>query len=303
MPQNDQTPTITENIVKFKATKNPYHLFKAIFMVLQRGRTHELLYGIYCKFAHKPSPLVKTNEHDDTFINTMLAYFNDNMRDIKREFISVEQLEELYGERYAIHTLVDDFAGTRSESIIEMDDYLIVGEYGMDDNSARIAMINAKNSTLNDHYMHVSGVRHIHAIHRYNDAGDILVATGDRLKMLEQWSFSHNEAIPKLHFKKRIKRFLAGYTAIIQCDDCFYYGTDFSARPNYIETNKGEKFFFPQPAYTLFVMNFSLYKERYLIVLNSDLGELGGGKALSLFDTKTKQFVYSDNVSLKQPAL
>ena len=302
MPQ-DETPTITENIVKFKATKNIYYLFKAIFMVLQRGRTHELLYGVYCKFAHKPSVVAKeNNEHDSVFINDMLTYFKDNMRELKREFISVEQLAELYGERYAIHTLVDDFAGTRSESIIEIDNHLIVGEYGMDDNSARIAMITSKTSFINDHYMHVSGVRHIHALHRYNDTGELLVATGDRLKMLDLWSFKsgHNLA-PTLTFNKRIKRFLAGYTAITHVKGDFYFGTDFSARPNYIETNEGQKFFFPPAAYTLFVMNFSLYKERYIIALNSDLEELGSGKALSLFDTHTKQFIYSEKVSLKQP--
>jgi hypothetical protein len=302
MPQDDQTPTITENIDKFKATKNIYYLFKAIFMVLRRGRTHELLYGIYCKLVHKPSAVLTTSEEDSVFINDMLAYFKDNMRALKREFISVEQLTELYGERYAVHTLVNDFAGTRSESIIEVDNYLIVGEYGMGDNSARIAMINTKTSFINDHYMHVSGVRHIHALHRYNDTGELLVATGDRLKMLDLWSFkSPHNLEPTLAFKKRIKRFLAGYTAITQLNGDFYFGTDFSARPNYIETDKGQKFFFPQPAYTLFVMNFSLYKERYILILNSDLEELGSSKALSLFDTKTKQFVYSEKVSLKQP--
>jgi hypothetical protein len=302
MPQ-DETPTITENIVKFKATKNIYYLFKAIFMVLQRGRTHELLYGFYCKFVHKPSLVIATTEHDSVLIDDMLTYFKDNMRELKQEFISVEQLAERYGEHYAIHTLVDDFAGTRSESIIEIDNHLIVGEYGMDDNSARIAMINSKTSFINDHYMHISGVRHIHALHRYNDTGDLLVATGDRLKMLDLWSFkSDPDREPTLSFNKRIKRFLAGYTAITQLKGDFYFGTDFSARPNYIETDKGQKFFFPPPAYTLFVMNFSVYKERYIIVLNSDLEELGGGKALSLFDTHTKQFIYSEKVSLKQPA-
>lgn len=303
MPQDDKTPTITENIVKFKATKNIYYLFKAIFMVLKRGRTHELLYGFYCKLMHKPSLI---HEHDSAVISTMLSYFQHNMPALKREFISVEQLQQLYGERYAIDTLGDDFAGTRSESILEMGDYLIVGEYGMGDNSAKIAIINAKTSVINDHYMHISGVRHIHALHRYNDNKDqggegqnrdILVATGDRLKMLDLWSFDTTS--PQLSFKKRIKRFLAGYTAITQLDKRFYFGTDFSARPNYIETDNGEKYFFPQAAYTLFVMNFHVYQQRYIMALSSDLGELGGGKALSLFDTKTKQFVYSEKVSLK----
>jgi len=106
--------------------------------------------------------------------------------------------------------------------------------------------------------------------------------------------------LSNITFNKRIKRFLAGYTAITHLKGDFYFGTDFSARPNYIETDKGQKFFFPPAAYTLFVMNFSVYKERYIIVLNSNLAELSLDKVLSLFDTQTKQFIYSEKVSLKQ---
>lgn len=291
MSQDDKTPTITENIVKFKETKNIFYLLKAIVMVLKRGRTHELLYGFYCKLVHKPSLVITSAPQHQQLIDDMLAYFQQHMAMLKKEFISVEQLQEKYGDRYAINTLVDDFAGTRTESIVEINNHLIVGEYGMDDNSARIAIITAEKSVINDFYMHVSGVRHIHAIHRYNDKGEILVTTGDRLKMLDLWSFDPNQL--QITFSKRIKRFLAGYTAISHINDRFYFGTDFSARPNYIETDKGKKFFFPAPAYMMFVMSFHVYQDRYIIALNSTLEELGSGKALSLFDTQTQQFVYS----------
>lgn len=288
MQQN--MPTISENVLKFKETKNIYYLFKAIFLVLKRGRTHELLYGYYCKLLHKPSTVTSQE------VSVMLEDFEKNIHELKREFISPKALQELYGDKYAINTIPDDFVGTRSESIIEKDSYLIMGEYGMDNNSAKIIYVDAEKTISNDHYMHVSGVRHIHALHTYNESGEILVATGDRLKVLDLWSLDRNSG--ELTFKNRIQRFLAGYTAIAKVNGNFYFGTDFSARPNYIEMEGGKKFFFPEPAYTKFVMNFKVFSNRYILALNSDLGELGGGKALSIFDTETNTFIYCTSVEL-----
>ena len=288
MQQN--MPTISENVLKFKETKNIYYLFKAIFLVLKRGRTHELIYGYYCKLLYKPSEII-TQE-----VSTMLEDFEKNIHELKREFISPEHLQDLYGDKYAIQTLPADFVGTRSESIIEKDGYLIMGEYGMDNNSAKIIYVDAEKTVINDHYMHVSGVRHIHALHTYNESGEILVATGDRLKVLDLWSL--DKSTGKLTFKNRIQRFLAGYTAIANVNGEFYFGTDFSARPNYIEMENHKKFFFPEPAYTKFVMNFKIIDSRYILALSSDLGELGGEKALSIFDTQTKTFIYCDSVAL-----
>ena len=293
VPETTPMPSITENVVKFKQTKNPYYLAKAIFMVLKRGRTHELLYGIYCKAVHPASPVTPTSAD---IIDPILQDFEENKHIYKREFLSVPQLKEIYGDKFAINKIPSIFAGTRSESIIETENSLILGEYGMDNNSARIALVTKDDCIINDHYMHESGIRHIHALHSLGntDNNDFLVATGDRLKVLDEWS-NDNTSIT---YTKRLKRFLAGYTAMVKVNGEFYFGTDFTARPNYIEMRDGTKFFFPETAYTMFVMNFKAIDNRYLLALSSSLDDFGSLKALSIFDTVDQCFVYCEPVEL-----
>lgn len=290
MPDDAPVPTISENIIKFKETKNPYYLAKAIYMIISRGRTHELLYGFYCQLMRPASMVVPNDDVDD-----ILTHFHENILIYKREFLTKQQLQAIYGDRFAINKLPDVFGGTRSMSIIETEDKLIMGEYDEDDDSSRIAMLTADSCYINDHYMGASGIRHIHSLQAYDDT-HMVVATGDRLKVLDLWTNKDN----KLMFSKRLIRFLAGYTAMIKIDGELYSGTDFSSRPNYIEMESREKFFFPEPAYRMYVMSFHAYKNRYLLSLNSSLDEYGHGKTLSIFDTKTKQFVYCDEVDLPQ---
>ena len=293
-------PTISENIIKFKETNNPFYLFKAVYMVIRRGRTHELLYGVYCNWMHAPSKVIPNED-----VEEILEHFHDNILLYKREFLTKQQLQDIYGDRFAIDKLPEVFGGTRSESVIETEDTLILGEYDEDDNSSRIAIITADSCEINDHYMDTPGIRHIHAIHKYDD-NTILVATGDRLKVMDLWTnnMANNTSNKKsgedsrLAFSKRLIRFLAGYTAMKRINGDFYFGTDFSSRPNYIEMENRKKYFFPEQAYMKFVINFNVYKDRYLMSLNSSLDEYGSGKTLSIFDTRTKEFVYCDEVKL-----
>lgn len=290
-------PTISENIVKFKESKNPFYLLKAILMVLKRGRTHELLWGIFCKVAYKPSQVVPQD------VRYILEDFAENRKIYKREFRKTEQLPEIYGDQYAVDKIPDYYFGTRIESLIEMDGALLVGEYGFDDNSSHIAVVTADSCTANDHYMHESGIRHIHALAPYPEGStdlvkQFLVATGDRLKVLDLWEMdSDTKAI---RFVKRRKRFLAGYTAMKRVNGKYYCGTDFSGRPNYIETLEGKKFFFPEPAYTMFVVGFYVFDERYILSVNSELEDFGAKKAISIFDTQTETFVYCKGIDIEQ---
>ncbi len=296
-------PSISEHVVKFKETKNPLYLLKAIYLILRRGRTHELLYGIYCKWIHRPSIVVAdhSNTQQNKSIKSILDDFHDNILFYKREFLSKAQLQEIYGDRYAIDKLPTNFGGTRAESIIEVGNCLVMGEYDMTPKCSKIAILSKNDCQINDYYEDKSGIRHIHAIHIYSD-NSILVATGDRLKVLDLWSYKTTSSGVQIAFKKRLKRFLAGYTAISNIGGDFYFGTDFSARPNYIEMMNGKKFFFPEPAYTQFVMNFHTYEDRYLLSLNSNLADFGDEaiKTLSIFDTKTQQFVYCEKVELPE---
>ncbi len=180
-------PTISENVIKFKETKNPFYLLKAVYMVVRRGRTHELLYGIYCKWIHKPSKVIPNED-----VDAILEHFHENMALYKREFLTKPQLQEIYGDKFAIDKLPDIFGGARSESIIETEDQLILGEYDEDDNSSRIAILTADSCEINEHYMDTPGIRHIHSIHNYDD-DKLLVATGDRLKVLDLWTNKNND--------------------------------------------------------------------------------------------------------------
>lgn len=290
-------PTISENIVKFKESRNPYYLLKATWMVLKRGRTHELLWGVYCKVAYKPS-LVSPQD-----ITNILEDFAINRKTYKREFRKTEQLREIYADKYAVDQIPDYYFGTRIESLVELDNVLLVGEYGFDDNSSHIAVVSHNNCSANDHYMHESGIRHIHALVPYPEgSSDIikqfLVATGDRLKVLDLWELDSNSQ--SIRFVKRLKRFLAGYTAMQRVNGDYYFGTDFSGRPNYIETLEGKKFFFPEPAYNMFVVGFHVFDDRYILSVNSELDDFGAKKAISIFDTHTETFVYCKGIDIEQ---
>lgn len=294
MQDTTEVISVTEYVVKFKETKNILYLLTAIFLVIKRGRTHELLYGIYCKWFHSPSELHPQD------VDHMLETVMQNKEYYNRQFLSVDQLQGLYGDKYAISKIPSWFAGTRTESIIEQNDYLLMGEYGMDNNSARIAHITPNDCTIHDHYQHVSGVRHIHATHQKGEdpkdgSIEFLVATGDRLKVLDLWKKTGDQ----LYFVKRIKRFLAGYTAIANISNQFYYGTDFTARPNYIEKENGKKLFFPEKAFSKYVISFFTLKDRYLLVFSGDLAELGGKRTLSILDTNTDTFIYCDYIKLE----
>ncbi|MCK5725420.1 MAG: hypothetical protein KAH22_01195 [Thiotrichaceae bacterium] len=287
--ENSPLISISQHVANFKNTKNPYHLLKAIALLIKRGRVHELLYGFYCQVMHPPNQVF----HDDEISTLVIKVIDENINHYKREFISYQQLLDLYGQRFAIKALPKDFAGTRSESIVIIGEQCLVGEYGMDNNSARLFVIDKKSCSINLKYSHTAGVRHLHAIHAKNNQ-EIVITTGDRLKMLDAWTLHKGV----LTFDKRIKRYLTGYTGITKVANKLYFGTDFSARPNYIETEQGEKFFFPEKAYRQFVMSFHSFQDRYILAFNSHLDEFGMSKTLSIFDTETRQFVYCDVIQL-----
>jgi hypothetical protein len=166
----------------------------------------------------------------------------------------------------------------------------MIGEYGDD---SRIAYLTQERCVISDHYRWVPGVRHIHAIHQYRHPGQYLVSTGDGSKRLDLWAVLKG----KPRFMKPIRKNLAGYTAATKVKDEYYFGSDFSGRPNYIGTLDGRKYFFPRKAYKLFVSHFYPYLDRYIVAINSELPSAGARKALSVFDTVQQQFIFCDYCS------
>jgi len=108
--------------------------------------------------------------------------------------------------------------------------------------------------------------------------------------MTDLWVVEGNE----IKFKKRKRRYLAGYTAALKVNDQHFFGTDFSGRPNYIETLDGKRYFSPAKAYKKWVFAFYGFSDRYIASLNTDLTSLGGQHTLSIFDAKNKQFIFCE---------
>lgn len=211
--------------------------------------------------------------------------------------LSRERLVELYGATFKVGLLPHDFQGARWESILEDDKRLIIGEYG---ENSRIVYVTSESCVLSDHYRQVRGVRHIHSIERYGNSGEFLVSTGDSRKFLDLWIASNGQ----LNVVKRLRKRLAGFTAAVCVNGEYYFGTDFSSRPNFIETLDGTKYFFPEKAYTLFVIAFQPLLDSYIVSFNTELRIAGSRKTLSVFDTVKQRFIFCEYWSAEgsQPA-
>ncbi len=283
-----KSEVISTNIAEFKSTKNPKYFIKAVRLLIKQGRVHEYLYGVYTKMFFKPSA-VKVNDYKESestqkIIDLLLS---------AKELLFRDELISMYGDEYMVEKLPEDFIGARIETVICKDDYLIIGEYSLE--GKRIAYINRDSCVLNEFYNEDSNVRHIHAIYKSPDSDDLIVTVGDTAKYLDLWSVTDNG----IEFKERKKKYLAGHTAIVKLGGEYYCGSDFSSRPNYIESfdknYKGEKYFFPAKANRKFVLRFLPYQDRYIFSLNTEITSLGGRYTVSVFDTKLKEYVYCDN--------
>ena len=276
---------ITYYIEKFKKTKKILLLVKAGCMILKQKRTDDLFFGIYCYFLNKPSLIKYSNNNIliKSLIKSNLPFLNRyNLS------ISVKDLLELYGNKFDISSLPDDFIYTRRESIFCNKDILIIGEYS--GNLSRLAYITKETCVASNYYSSDPRIKHIHSIQKYGDDGKFLVSTGDTLKLLDLWKIKAGG----LKFIKRIKKRRAGYSAITEIKDKYFFGSDFSSRPNYIETCSGEKFFFPEKAYNKYVIAFKKYLDRYILSLNGDIKNSGGKITLSIFDTTIREFIFCD---------
>jgi hypothetical protein len=280
-------PGISVELRRFRETKNPFPLAKAALLVFRQGRTLELLYGGYCSVLHRPSPVRLGDSAAE-----LAAILERKGEFVHHGTLYRDRLEELYGDVFALRALPADFISARWESVWREGDRLILGEYG---DHARLACITRESCVLSDFYERIPTVRHIHAIQRYGDAGQFLVSVGDTSKFLDLWVVDRSG----MALVKRVKRRLAGYTAAEEVNGEYYFGTDFTSRPNFIEAlGSGEKFFFPDKAYKLRADIFRGFFNRYIAAISKDLEVLTGRRTLSVFDTLTRQFVFCDHLQL-----
>jgi hypothetical protein len=252
-------------------------------MILRQRRTLELLFGAYCRLVHRPLPVFPRADEADLVSDVV-----EEVTRAPQGVIPRSQLVELYGAQFKMDLLPQDFSRARSEAIWQEGDHLIIGEYG---ENCRIAHLTPSSCVLNEYYRKVHGVRHIHAIQQYERRGEFLVATGDSKKVLDLWTTRGDSVEP---IRRLINR-LAGFTAAVRVNGQYYFGTDFSSRPNYIATLDGKRYFFPQKAYRLHVTDFHAFRDRYIVSFNVALAALGGRRTISLFDTVERKFIYCEN--------
>ena len=273
-------PFITAHLQKFRETRSVRSLIRAVILVMKQHRTVELLYGVYCDLFHRPSAVYPSE--DET---ALIAILRQRTALAEQGIVSRARLIELYGSTFNVGLLPQDFQSARCESIWrEADQFMIIGEYG---EGSRIAYVTPETCVINDHYKRVQGVRHLHSVERYEASGEFLVATGDTKKFLDLWATQNGQ----VRFVRRFKKHLAGFTAAIRVNGEYYFGTDFSSRPNYIATLGGAKYFFPRKAYRMYVTAFHTFLDRFIVSINNELLVVGGRRTLSVFDTVQRKFI------------
>jgi hypothetical protein len=287
--------SIAHYLALFQQTKKVSYLVKATALIVRDGRVIEVLWSLWCFIRHPPDRLRPTNNTEslqraESLVSSIScrSHCSNLFEDY---YFDRQALIQRYGSSYRVDQLPNDFEAARSESIAKIGNSLLIGEYG--DRSARLACVTEDACTVVKHYNRMPKVRHIHLVHALNQAGHFLVATGDGRKLLDEWRLEHNS----IEFIKRWKKRLAGYTAAATVTGTHYFGTDFSGRPNYIETLDGDRFFFPEPAYTMFPVAFHTVSNKYIIALSSHLNPISDKKAVSVFDCRSRQFVHCKYLS------
>lgn len=282
----ERSDSISGWIERYRESGNIICLAKAGALILREKRICELLHAIPARLLHPPQRMA--GEIDST-VGPWLARNAEIIlrREIENLYLSRDALMRLFADRFAVDALPRDFPGVRCEGLITDEERgLFAGEYG--DRGARIARITRDNCFVNEFYCHDPRVRHIHALQELDGSKVFLVSTGDSRKVLDLWSGSGD--VPR--YARRLRKRLAGYTAAVRVNGEIYFGTDFSGRPNYIETLSGFKFPFPEPAYRRYVVTLRILENRYIVCLNADVDWTKGVRTLSVFDTAGKSFLY-----------
>lgn len=274
---------ISEYMALFIKSRNIKYFIWAFVLCVSQKRILEVAWSVYCLLRHRPSEV-----HRPSTLNLNLKEVVKSMRFLRSEglFLSRDDIVTKYGHRYAVNNIPRDFGGARLAAIIDTQGILVLGEYA--DNSARLLRICATNCVVNNFYCGEPHVRHIHAIHVSEAERCIFVTTGDGSKFLDRWKLISGELV----FIARIRKHIAGHTAAVTANGADYFGTDFSSRPNYLETLDRKLFFFPLVAYKMAVLHMSLLDGRYVVCLSGEHRPLGERWAVSIFDSVHSVFIH-----------
>jgi hypothetical protein len=275
----DRKSIISLRIADFLSTSNPIHLLAAIALVISQGRVLEVTYGLYCIILFRPG---KIRLHNPLITSEILA---------EAELLTIGLREQMRAtaDHLAKRLSTDDVPrGFLIQGFTAIQHGLVVGEY--DENSSRIYLLFSDSVSMLDPYSDDPGVRHIHLVH--NHGGRLFVATGDSKKYLDEFYVEDRKLIHVM----RWHRYFGGFTAGCTVGARLYLGTDFSGRPNYIERiDTGQKFCFPPPSYNQFCLLMLNIQDRYIFCLNASLSFIEDRKSISIFDTATSEFIFSQS--------
>lgn len=283
---------ISYYVQEFRKKKSIGNLYRALRIIIKEGRFMELLYGFYCFVVYRASKVKPDATKNIFFEQSTQAIFKRKYHVFADSGLTYnDYLKATFGEeKYAYHLIPEGFR-TRIPSVYKADEFLLLGEYGHA--SGRLAILTKTDIKILDYYNKIKGFRHIHCISKLA-GNDILINTGDDKKYLDQWTISGTD----IAFKKRLVKTFGGFTAAAEVKGEHYFGSDFSKRPNYIyRLSDRKKFFYPEPAFTMFVMYFEVLEDRYILTLSMHIADFGG-KAVTVFDTQTETFVYAEALSL-----
>lgn len=277
---------ISLELARFRATGNPLYLMKAALLVLRQGRVRELVVGVYWLLRHRPpATLPPCSAAVAQLVAAQLP------RLFGRDHWSREAVVgALRGDRaapLAAHRLPADFAGARREAIARAPGVAVVGEYG--EGCRRLCLITADDCHVTTLYEGDPRVRHLHAVFVAGD-GEVIVTTGDSARYLDRWRIDG----ARLVFVRRQARSFAGHTAIARVGGRLFLGSDWSSRPNHIETDDGHRYAVPRPASHMYAVAFHVPDGRHLVTLHTSLSVFGRRCAVSVFDTEVRRFVHCD---------
>lgn len=260
-----------------------YYLIRVIYAVIVQGRIFETVYGIFNEIFSTPS-LVNYSQDTKAVLKSIESI------NLEEDVVTRKQLIDEYHPKYAVSELPDDFKYCRREAIIEDRNIIILGEYNKGTKcEAGIVILTPNECIVNDHYNTKNGFLHIHSLFKIGEKS-LIVTTGDEKKHVDLWKIEEKS----LKFKKTIKKYFGGFTAITKIGSSIYYGSDFSYRPNYIESSGGEKYFFPQKSYRKWVSRFFTIDERYIVSINTEVINTKNKKTISIFDTNNQQYIYCE---------
>lgn len=283
-----QVPTvgnsITERLHRARDGADVVSGAQAAYAIVRQGRLMELAYGAYCEAT---AGAAGVRSSGPPHLLCTLRLLERHLRQ-SAATLSRRELIDRFQHRYAVADLPHDFHWCRAQGVARVGSRLVLGEYGTD--SARLAVVSRDRCDIYHPYGGVRGVRHIHLVCPTGVPGEVFVTTGDATKLCDRLTIAGGT--PALVRRHRSR--LAGYTAAARAAGECFFGTDFSGRPNYLETLQGDKYFFPADAYRSWVVSLTPLWKRYVVALSVDmLAELRGenGRTVSVFDASDRTFV------------